>query len=370
MRLLARAERIEEPTWRHRFLHAVPVNARILALADEWRAPFASAPAAAQPGGADAAPPRRTATGSNALAYRFRESVQSFPVRRYNRRVRCRGASLGLLIGLVVAGCGGGTPGGSGGSGGTGANGGTGAGLSGGAGGPGEGGPILRLGTGQELVAVASSGSRQVAIAIGTSLTSAGASPVWRRQSALFDIGSTTTWDGRRFVMLGGRVSTTTDGATFETLAPSLPAGCTNAIAWSGSRYVAVGPGSTICTSTDAVAWTAPTPPVTEWLVSVIWSDGQFVALGMAGTILTSTNGTAWTVRRRPIAGAQFASLASSGTRYVAFGTALTMTSVDLTTWTQRTVFPASFDSAAWSQPLGCSSGSGPAASSRRRPTE
>ncbi|HXU01122.1 MAG TPA: protein kinase [Polyangia bacterium] len=35
-RLLARAHRIGEPAWRDRFLYAVPVNARILALADEW----------------------------------------------------------------------------------------------------------------------------------------------------------------------------------------------------------------------------------------------------------------------------------------------------------------------------------------------
>jgi len=41
-RLLARAERIEEPAWRNRFLHAVPVNARILALADEWHVLSAS----------------------------------------------------------------------------------------------------------------------------------------------------------------------------------------------------------------------------------------------------------------------------------------------------------------------------------------
>jgi len=79
-RLLARAERIEEPAWRTRFLHAVPVNARILALAEEWRAPvavaIASAPApAAAPPPAEAGPapvdlgaPRRTTTGSNAVA--------------------------------------------------------------------------------------------------------------------------------------------------------------------------------------------------------------------------------------------------------------------------------------------------------------
>jgi tetratricopeptide (TPR) repeat protein len=35
-RLLARAARIEEPAWRERFLHDVPVNARILSLAAQW----------------------------------------------------------------------------------------------------------------------------------------------------------------------------------------------------------------------------------------------------------------------------------------------------------------------------------------------
>jgi tetratricopeptide (TPR) repeat protein len=38
-RLLARAARIEETAWRERFLHDVPVNARILSLAEQWSAP-------------------------------------------------------------------------------------------------------------------------------------------------------------------------------------------------------------------------------------------------------------------------------------------------------------------------------------------
>ena len=63
-RLLARAQRIEDPAWCHRFLHAVPVNARILALADEWRA----SPIVAGPRPVDADPERRRApTGSNEL---------------------------------------------------------------------------------------------------------------------------------------------------------------------------------------------------------------------------------------------------------------------------------------------------------------
>ena len=56
-RLLERADRIEEPAWRHRFLHAVPVNARILALADEWRAIGANAPEASPPAVAPIAQP-------------------------------------------------------------------------------------------------------------------------------------------------------------------------------------------------------------------------------------------------------------------------------------------------------------------------
>jgi tetratricopeptide (TPR) repeat protein len=40
-RLLARAARIEEPSWRERFLNDVPINARILALAAQWSAPAA-----------------------------------------------------------------------------------------------------------------------------------------------------------------------------------------------------------------------------------------------------------------------------------------------------------------------------------------
>jgi tetratricopeptide (TPR) repeat protein len=67
-RLLARAERIEEPAWRQRFLHNVPVNARILALVEEWRAQPAAAHAPAAPAQpAEAGQRRRPTTGSNAI---------------------------------------------------------------------------------------------------------------------------------------------------------------------------------------------------------------------------------------------------------------------------------------------------------------
>jgi tetratricopeptide (TPR) repeat protein len=58
-RLVARAEKIGESTWRARFLHDVPVNARIVALAEELRDAPPSSPGSARP---------RRPTGSNAAA--------------------------------------------------------------------------------------------------------------------------------------------------------------------------------------------------------------------------------------------------------------------------------------------------------------
>ena len=65
-RLLARAQRIEDPAWCHRFLHAVPVNARILALADEWAT--RSGPIDTRSADGDTGERRKTPTKSNAIA--------------------------------------------------------------------------------------------------------------------------------------------------------------------------------------------------------------------------------------------------------------------------------------------------------------
>jgi len=65
-RLLARAQRIEDPAWCHRFLHTVPVNERVLALVDEWRAH--SGPIDTKGVGGEGSGPVRKPTGSNAIA--------------------------------------------------------------------------------------------------------------------------------------------------------------------------------------------------------------------------------------------------------------------------------------------------------------
>jgi hypothetical protein len=69
-RLLARADRIEEPAWRARFLHAVPVNARILALADEWRAAVDRPLPDAEPVGVPLQSRRSTSDGNAPISAR------------------------------------------------------------------------------------------------------------------------------------------------------------------------------------------------------------------------------------------------------------------------------------------------------------
>jgi hypothetical protein len=63
-RLLARAQRIEDPALCHRFLHAVAVNARILDLAEEWAT--LSGPVDTRSAGGDTDSRPRPPTGSNA----------------------------------------------------------------------------------------------------------------------------------------------------------------------------------------------------------------------------------------------------------------------------------------------------------------
>jgi hypothetical protein len=59
------------------------------------------------------------------------------------------------------------------------------------------------------------------------------------------------------------------------------------------SRFVAVGDGGTILTSTDLTTWTAATSPTTSTLQRVVLGN-QFVAVGSAGTALVSVDGLTW----------------------------------------------------------------------------
>ncbi len=79
-----------------------------------------------------------------------------------------------------------------------------------------------------------------------------------------------------------------------------------NGVAWSGSRFVAVGVGGTIVWSVDGSAWTPATTvmPSSNFYIAVAYGGGQFVAVGTNGygthygaIIATSPDGETWTAR-------------------------------------------------------------------------
>jgi eukaryotic-like serine/threonine-protein kinase len=110
-----------------------------------------------------------------------------------------------------------------------------------------------------------------------------------------------------------------------------------NSVAWSGSKYVAVGVSGTILSSTDGKSWSIQSSGVSSTLYSVTWTGTQFVAVGDAGTILTSSDGAAWT-KQNPSSNDAFVGVVSSQTLIVTIGSGGTiLTSSDGVFWTTRT---------------------------------
>ena len=68
-------------------------------------------------------------------------------------------------------------------------------------------------------------------------------------------------------------------------------------IAFGAGRYVAVGDGGKVSTSTDGFAWTAGSSGSTANLSAVLFAFDRFVAVGAGGTLLSSADGLAWTAQ-------------------------------------------------------------------------
>jgi hypothetical protein len=120
-------------------------------------------------------------------------------------------------------------------------------------------------------------------------------------------------------------------------------------IAWSGSRFVAVGGSGTILTSLDGNTWTAQASGTSQELRGVAWSGSRFVAVGDNGTILTSLDGNTWTAQASS-ASQELDGVAWSGSRFVAVGNHEILTSPDGNTWTAQASGTSQFLSGvAWS---------------------
>lgn len=119
----------------------------------------------------------------------------------------------------------------------------------------------------------------------------------------------------------GGTILRSTDATTW-TAASSGTTSDLYGVALFGSTWVAVGAGGTMFKSSDAgVTWTAATSGTTSTLRG-LGGSGRFVAVGDGGTIVTSTDLNTWTaatspttaVLRRVVVGNQFVVVGDGGT--------------------------------------------------------
>ncbi len=114
---------------------------------------------------------------------------------------------------------------------------------------------------------------------------------------------TTASWYGAtyaagRFVVVGhgAVVATSTNGVTW-TNHPA-PAGSWQSVAYGAGKFVALSASNTRLremTSTDGAHWSAQSGPVGEW-TGLTYGDGRFLAVSAFGQLLTSTDGVHWTV--------------------------------------------------------------------------
>lgn len=145
-------------------------------------------------------------------------------------------------------------------------------------------------------------------------------------------------YSNNKFVSVGfgGNILTSTDTVTWT----KRESGTTNmlwGITYGNNLYIAVGFGGTIVTSTDAITWTIRPTEITDNLLSIAHGANIYVAVGNAGTIATSPTGTTWTKRISNVADTLHGIVFANGL-FVAVGLngAIT-TSPDGITWTKRT---------------------------------
>ncbi|MEX8521817.1 MAG: hypothetical protein AB3X38_03555 [Leptothrix ochracea] len=127
-------------------------------------------------------------------------------------------------------------------------------------------------------------------------------------------------------------------GVRWVVQTPTAASGDLLSVTTDASRFVAVGRGGLIRTSTDGEVWTPQTSGTTQDLNQVAWLNGQFIAVGQAGTLLSSPDGLSWTARSSGVAVALNGLTWGAGSYWVVGQSGTLLSSPDAATWTARTL--------------------------------
>lgn len=142
--------------------------------------------------------------------------------------------------------------------------------------------------------------------------------------SGFFDHWWDMLYDGSKFVAFGyqlgeNHIMTSPDGANWTLVYSGTSTTIAGAVSSDLSKYVAVGYTVLVSTNGGSSWTTATTPPPspTYFLYSVAYGAGKFVTVGVGGGIFTSTDGETWTQQTSGTTD-NLQSIVWTGTRFVA----------------------------------------------------
>lgn len=146
------------------------------------------------------------------------------------------------------------------------------------------------------LNAIAFGSSVYVAVGEGGKIYSSSDATTWNERTSNIETNiNDVNFVSGRFVAVGvgGFIATSPDGITWSTRA-SPSSQNLNAVAFGSSQFVIVGDAGTILSSDDGETWIAPTnlPPAVTQNLYDIYFGSRFIAVGAGGVITTSTTDT------------------------------------------------------------------------------
>lgn len=138
------------------------------------------------------------------------------------------------------------------------------------------------------------SGEQWVATGSGGILATSPDGLTWtKRTSSATATISSVTWTGSTLfaVCLDGTTLTSSDGISWQQRDPGFFQWSLNAVAWSGSQYLAVGPKGAI-RSQDGIDWEICLEA--NYLMDVVWTGSNFAIQSYFGSVLLTTDGSDW----------------------------------------------------------------------------